>query len=132
MVDKYKLKDRVTIIDQYISQARKADLFASALGCIYIPYEEDSYGYVTLEAYHARKPVITCADSGGTDVVVLDGKTGFMVPPDPKSRSVLPTITRLMVPLLIVSFLVLTMLCGLSVPIWLFPESIGAVIWVMI
>ncbi len=85
MVEKYKLRDRVTIIDQYISQERKADLFASALGCIYIPYDEDSYGYVTLEAYHARKPVITCSDSGGTDVVVLDGKTGFMVPPDPKA-----------------------------------------------
>ncbi len=58
--------------------------FARALGCIYIPYDEDSCGYVTLESYLARKAVITCTDSGGTDLVVKDGLTGWNVPPDPR------------------------------------------------
>ena len=35
-----------------------------ALGVIFPPLDED-YGYVTLEAMLAAKPVITCTDSGG-------------------------------------------------------------------
>jgi len=80
-----RLEERVTLIARFITEQEKAELFSRALGCAYIPYDEDSYGYVTLESFHARKPVITCTDSGGTDVVVKDGKTGFVVPPDPKA-----------------------------------------------
>ena len=40
-------------------------LYAGALGVVYTPYDED-FGYVTLEAFLARKPVITARDSGGT------------------------------------------------------------------
>jgi len=53
------------------------------LGCIVIPYDED-YGYVSLEAYHSRKPVITCNDSGGTLEIVEDGLNGFVISPDPQ------------------------------------------------
>ena len=38
---------------------------------------EDSYGYVTLEAFHAHKPVITCSDSGGTLEIIEDGRERF-------------------------------------------------------
>jgi glycosyltransferase involved in cell wall biosynthesis len=31
------------------------------------------------------KPVITCTDSGGSNEFVINGETGFSVPPDPKS-----------------------------------------------
>ena len=54
-----KLESRVRLIPRYISEEEKADLFADALACIYIPYDEDSYGYVALEACQASKPVIT-------------------------------------------------------------------------
>ena len=40
------------------------------LAVAYIPYDEDSYGYVTLEACLAKKAVITCTDSGGIDALV--------------------------------------------------------------
>ena len=40
------------------------DLYANALAVVYPPYDED-YGYVTLEAFLARKPVVTASDSGG-------------------------------------------------------------------
>jgi len=85
MVSENGLGDRVTILGRWISQEEKIDLFANALGAVYIPVDEDSYGYVTLEAYHSRKPVITFSDSGGTLEVVEDGKTGWVVPPDPKA-----------------------------------------------
>jgi glycosyltransferase involved in cell wall biosynthesis len=83
LIGRLNLRDRVTLIPRFISEAEKVDLMASALGCIYIPYDEDSYGYVTMEAYHARKPVITCDDSGGTSVLVTNEETGYSTPPDP-------------------------------------------------
>lgn len=85
IIQKYNLHDKVKIIDRFISQQEKFDLFANALGCIYIPYDEDSYGYVTLEAYHSKKPVITCTDSGGTDIVVKNGETGYISEPAPEA-----------------------------------------------
>ncbi len=44
------------------------------------PYDED-FGYVTLEAFLARKPVITCTDSGGPNEFVVDGVNGFVCEP---------------------------------------------------
>ena len=82
-IESCHLRGKVTVIPRFISEAEKVDLFKDALGCVYIPYDEDSYGYVTLESYHSHKPVITCSDSGGTSIVVRDAETGFVVPPDP-------------------------------------------------
>jgi glycosyltransferase involved in cell wall biosynthesis len=58
-----------------------ADLYADALGVIYTPFDED-YGYVTLEAFLAGKPVVTATDSGGTLEFVADGVNGLIAPPD--------------------------------------------------
>lgn len=79
-----KLAGRVRFIDRWISHQEKIDLLADCLGCVYIPYEEDSYGYVALEAYYARKPVITCQDSGGTLELVEDGINGHITRPQPE------------------------------------------------
>nr|MBA3295674.1 glycosyltransferase [Acidobacteriota bacterium] len=38
---------------------------------------------VTLEAFLARKPVITCIDSGGPNEFVIDGVNGSSVEPVP-------------------------------------------------
>jgi len=57
-------------------------LYADALAVIYPPYDED-FGYVTLEAFLARKPVITCTDSGGPNEFVIDGVNGFVCAPEP-------------------------------------------------
>jgi glycosyltransferase involved in cell wall biosynthesis len=77
-----RLEGRVKLMPTFIPEDTKAELFSRALGCVYIPYDEDSYGYVTLEAFHSRKPVITCTDSGGTSIVVHEGVTGFVCKPD--------------------------------------------------
>jgi glycosyltransferase involved in cell wall biosynthesis len=76
------LEDRVQIIPRWISEREKADLIARSAGVLYIPYLEDSYGYVTLEAFHAHKPVITCSDSGGPLEIIRDGVNGLTVAPE--------------------------------------------------
>lgn len=60
------------------------ELYSNALAVLFVPYDED-YGLVTIEAMMCQKPVITCNDSGGTNEFVIDGQTGFIAKPDPKS-----------------------------------------------
>jgi glycosyltransferase involved in cell wall biosynthesis len=57
--------DRVTIDERWITEDEKAELLADCLAAAYLPLDEDSYGYPTLEAAHAGKPVLTLADAGG-------------------------------------------------------------------
>ena len=58
-----------------------ADLYAGARGVLYAPFDED-YGYVTLEAFLAARPVITAKDSGGPLEFVRDGVNGFVCDAD--------------------------------------------------
>jgi len=88
IIQENRLSDRVQVIPRFITEEEKTELFSRALACAYIPYDEDSYGYVTMESYYSRKPVITCSDSGGTDVLVKDGQTGRVVPPRPETIAI--------------------------------------------
>ena len=83
LVSERQLEERVRIIPRFISEEEKAALFSEALACAYTPYDEDSYGYVTLEASHAAKATITCSDSGGVAILVKDGHTGLITDPEP-------------------------------------------------
>ena len=47
--------------------------------------DEDSLGYVTMEAAGAGKPVITATDSGGVLGLVKHGETGWVCEPDAKA-----------------------------------------------
>jgi glycosyltransferase involved in cell wall biosynthesis len=78
------LEDRVVLLPRYIADPEKADLYSNCLAVLYCPFQEDSYGFVTLEAYASAKPVITAADSGGTLELVADGVNGRVLPPDPE------------------------------------------------
>ena len=51
---------------------------------MYTPFDED-YGYVTLEAFLAHKPVITATDAGGPLEFVEDGVNGFVCAPAPET-----------------------------------------------
>lgn len=64
-----------------VPEAEKIDLYARCLGVIVPPIDED-YGYVTLEAMLAAKPVVTCTDSGGPLDFVGDGETGLVCAPE--------------------------------------------------
>ncbi len=85
LIDRHGLRDRVQLIARWISEEEKADLIARSLGVLYIPFLEDSYGYVTLEAFQAHKPVITCSDSGGTLEIVQHGVNGLVAAPEAAS-----------------------------------------------
>jgi glycosyltransferase involved in cell wall biosynthesis len=73
--------DRVSFLGA-VADDELVRLYAGALCVAYPPFDED-YGYVTLEAFLARKPVVTCSDSGGPNEFVVDGESGYSCPPDP-------------------------------------------------
>ena len=79
------LEKKVTIINEWISENEKSKYFSQCLAALYIPFDEDSYGYPSLEAHHSRKAVITCVDSGGTDELIINDENGWLVTPDPKN-----------------------------------------------
>jgi glycosyltransferase involved in cell wall biosynthesis len=83
-IDQLQVGDRVDLRARWISKHERRDLIAHALACAHVPYDEDCYGDVALEAFAARRPLITCADSGGTLELVEHGRTGFIVEPDPE------------------------------------------------
>ncbi len=51
---------------------------------LYVPFDED-FGYVTVEAFLSRKPVVTASDSGGPLEFVEDGASGFVAAPEPRA-----------------------------------------------
>jgi glycosyltransferase involved in cell wall biosynthesis len=81
----YDLGERVMLVTDWVSEDEKVELFANCRAAIYMPYDEDSYGYPTLEAHHAGKAVITTTDSGGTQELIVNGENGFVTPPDPEA-----------------------------------------------
>ena len=81
LADRLGVADRVAFIGT-VDDDRLLALYAEALAVIYAPYDED-FGYVTLESFLARKPVITCADAGGVLEFVIDGVNGFVLDADP-------------------------------------------------
>jgi glycosyltransferase involved in cell wall biosynthesis len=76
---------RVTFLSEWISEEEKIALFADCLAAIYFPYDEDSYGYASLEAHHAQKCVITTHDAGGTSELITDGENGLVTAPEPQA-----------------------------------------------
>jgi glycosyltransferase involved in cell wall biosynthesis len=75
------LADRVCFLGE-VDDETLIGLYAGALGIIYPPYDED-FGYVTLESFLAKKPVITTTDSGEPTQFVVDGVNGRVTDPEP-------------------------------------------------
>jgi glycosyltransferase involved in cell wall biosynthesis len=76
----------------FVSDDELVALYAGCRAVVYAPYDED-YGYVTLQAFHAAKPVITASDSGGVLEWVDDGVTGLVT--DGSAEAVGDAIDRL-------------------------------------
>ena len=75
------IEDRVDFLG-YVSAEDLLLLYARCRAAYYAPLNED-YGYVTVEAFLSRKPVVTADDAGGVLEFVADGETGVVTPPDP-------------------------------------------------
>ncbi|MGL5136884.1 MAG: glycosyltransferase, partial [Beijerinckiaceae bacterium] len=80
LVDELDVRSRVRFLGA-VSRDHLLSLYAQATAVFFGPFDED-YGYVTLEAMLAGKPVITCHDSGGPLEFVVNGETGLVTSPD--------------------------------------------------
>lgn len=76
MVEESDMTDRVDFLG-FVDDAKLLKLYANARGVFFAPFDED-YGYITLEAFLSKVPVITTADAGGVLEFVEDGKSGFV------------------------------------------------------
>jgi len=58
-----KLAGRVEFVG-YVDDEKLIELYANCFAVYFAPFDED-YGYITLEAFLSKKPVVTCCDAGG-------------------------------------------------------------------
>ena len=82
LAKKLKIDDKVEFLG-HVSDEELLDLYANAFCITYLPVDEDM-GYVTLEAFMSKKPVITCNDSGGTLEFVENNVNGYITEPVPE------------------------------------------------
>lgn len=85
MISEYDLGDRVLLEDRWITEEEKTELLSTCLASAYLPLDEDSYGYPSLEAAHSCKAVITTHDSGGVLELVQHQRNGLVVASNPKA-----------------------------------------------
>ncbi len=64
-----------------VSDEELLSLYAGCGAVLFTPADED-YGYIALEAFLSKKPVVTCTDSGGPLEFVVEGETGRIAAPN--------------------------------------------------
>jgi glycosyltransferase involved in cell wall biosynthesis len=75
------LGERVKLLG-FVSAEELIDLYARCRAAVYAPLNED-YGYVTVEAFLSRKPVVTTRDAGGPLEFVTHAENGVVADADP-------------------------------------------------
>jgi glycosyltransferase involved in cell wall biosynthesis len=83
LIQRWGLHDRVELLG-YVSEEEKARRMNGAAAVLFLSFDED-YGYVTVEAFQAHKPVLTFADSGGSTELVESGRNGMILDPTPEA-----------------------------------------------
>lgn len=81
-ITNYHLEDKVKLAG-FISEEEKINYYANCLGVYFGAYDED-YGYITLEGFFSKKPVIVHKDAGGPLEFVVDGENGYVIEEDAK------------------------------------------------
>lgn len=79
------VEDRVKLDIRFLPRQLYAQYVKESAGVAYIPFDEDSLGYVAMEAATASKSLITTTDSGGILGLVKQGETGWVAEPSPES-----------------------------------------------
>jgi glycosyltransferase involved in cell wall biosynthesis len=77
------IEERVDFVG-WVSPDDLLALYATCRAALYLPVDED-YGYVPIESFLSRKPVITTSDAGGPLEFVEDDASGFVRPPTPEA-----------------------------------------------
>jgi glycosyltransferase involved in cell wall biosynthesis len=82
LASKLHLQDRIHFTG-HLHRKEVIARYANAGAVFYGPKDED-YGFATLEAFHAHKPVITCSDSGGV-LEFVNQENGWIAESNPES-----------------------------------------------
>lgn len=90
-VQELNLASRVQFVPDYVPNDR-VRLYFSAADVVVLPYLSATQSGIAQIAYNFDKPIIT-TNVGGLAEVVIDGKTGFVVPPN-NSRTLADAILR--------------------------------------
>jgi glycosyltransferase involved in cell wall biosynthesis len=85
LVERFGLSERVRLDLRFLPRATYADYLNGAAAVAYLPFDEDSLGYVSMEAATAGKALITTSDSGGILSLARHQETGWVVEPDPEA-----------------------------------------------
>lgn len=85
LVEDLGVADRVQLDLRFLSRSEYADYVRNASCVAYLPFDEDSLGYVAMEAATARKPILTTQDSGGILGLAKHDETGWVAEPNAES-----------------------------------------------
>lgn len=80
-VERLGLADRVKLDLRFLPREVYADYINRSAAVAYLPFDEDSLGYVAMEAATAAKAVVTTTDSGGILGLVKERSTGWIAHP---------------------------------------------------
>ena len=80
-VERFGLADRVRLDLRFLPRQVYAGYVNRAAAVAYLPYDEESLGYVAMEGATAAKALITTADSGGILGLVKHEDTGWVAHP---------------------------------------------------
>lgn len=82
LAEELGLQDRVQFLG-FVPDEDLPKLYANALAICFPPIDED-YGYITLEAFLSKKPVISCHDSGGVLEFLEHDRSGIICDANPE------------------------------------------------
>jgi len=83
LIEKYGINDRCEILG-YLPEEDLLRHLSDCRALFYAPFDED-YGYATIEAFLACKPVISCDDSGEVFTFIQKTGAGFISDTNPKN-----------------------------------------------
>ena len=86
LAEEVGVSDRVKFLG-FVPDQDLPRLYANALAVCFPPIDED-YGYITLEAFLSKKPVVTCCDSGGVLEFVEKDRNGMVCDVNPEQIGV--------------------------------------------
>jgi glycosyltransferase involved in cell wall biosynthesis len=75
------LQDRVRLDLRYLGRQEYADYINGALAVASLPFDEESFSYVAMEAATAEKALLSTTDSGGVLGLVKHETTGWVAEP---------------------------------------------------
>lgn len=83
LIEKNSLQNRCFLLG-FLEDEEMLSYLQNSKAVFYAPIDED-YGYLTIESFLAKKPVITCKDSGEVTTNVKTTSSGFICEPTQES-----------------------------------------------